>query len=85
MMTDDKFERYARDISIMLAQILPGSGSEWFARIGDEFYICPKLAGNELQRQKAAAQNARKRIHELQGHTITPELDAALAPFEGME
>jgi hypothetical protein len=33
----------------------------------------------------AAARNARKRIHELQGHTITPELDAALAPFEGIE
>lgn len=50
----EELAKYARDVSIMLSSIL-GGGSEWFKQIGDEYYVCPKLAGSELQRRKTDA------------------------------
>jgi hypothetical protein len=48
-------EEHARQMSIMLCGVLPGAGSEWLRKIGDEYYVCPVLAGAELQRQRTDA------------------------------
>lgn len=52
---DDLIERRLRDLTKMLTDHL-GGGSEWFSRIGDEFYADPKVIGPELQRRKTDAQ-----------------------------
>jgi hypothetical protein len=59
-----ELKKYAREASVMLVSLL-GGGSEWFKRIGDEYYVCPKLAGDELQRRKIDAINTKKDlVHE---------------------
>lgn len=54
-------EQRARALSKMLANIL-GGGSEWFSRVGDDFYVDPKLAGEELQRRKTDAQITKRAL-----------------------
>lgn len=56
-------EQRARALSVMLAEIL-GGGSEWFSRVGDEFYIDPKLAGAELRRRKTDAQITKRLLFQ---------------------
>ncbi|MEW6627610.1 MAG: hypothetical protein AB1431_12575 [Pseudomonadota bacterium] len=50
----DDVETRCRKLSKVLGDIL-GGGSEWFSRIGDEFYVDPDLARAELQRRKTDA------------------------------
>lgn len=54
-------EQRCRALSVMLGNIL-GGGSEWFSRVGDEFYIDPKIAGAELQRRKSDAQITKRAL-----------------------
>ena len=44
-------DHYMREMSVMLSNVL-GVGSEWFKKVGEEYYICPKLAGDELRGEK---------------------------------
>lgn len=71
-------EQYAREKSIMLCRFLPGSGSEWFRKIGDEYYVCPKLAGAELQRQKTDAQVTKRAL-------FRAKADSSYASPEGVQ
>lgn len=50
----DEIEARCRELSKVLCDIL-GGGSEWFSRVGDQFYVDPKLARAELQRRKTDA------------------------------
>lgn len=50
----DDIESRCRKLSKVLGDIL-GGGSEWFSRVGDDFYIDPDLARAELQRRKTDA------------------------------
>ncbi|MBH1993225.1 MAG: hypothetical protein I8H86_10080 [Sphingomonadaceae bacterium] len=50
----DPVEMRCRELSRVLVDIL-GGGSEWFSRVGDDFYADPKLARAELQRRKTDA------------------------------
>ncbi|WP_257541211.1 hypothetical protein [Sphingobium sp. CFD-1] len=54
-------EKRCRELSKVLADIL-GGGSEWFSRVGDQFYVDPKLARDELQRRKTDAIITKKRL-----------------------
>lgn len=72
MMADQPdIEARARALSKVLGEFL-GGGSEWFSRVGDDFYIDPELARNELCRRKigyAEAKMALARSHLLKGQS----------------
>lgn len=67
--TQGDMEKYAREMSVMLVRLL-GGGSEWFKLIGDEYYVCPKLAGEELQRRKIEAIVTKKALFRVKGADI---------------
>jgi hypothetical protein len=75
----DVFEQYARDMSKALGPLLRGGGSEWFTKIGDESYICPKLAGAELQRAKTEAIVTKKALFKLKSETVPKHVADKLA------
>lgn len=52
---------HLREVSKVIVDHL-GGGSEWFARIGDDFYVDPKAIGPELHRRKTDAQIAKKAL-----------------------
>ena len=54
-------ETILRELSRVLANHL-GGGSEWFKRIGDNFYIDPKAVAAELQRRKTDAQITKRAL-----------------------
>ncbi|MES2289251.1 MAG: hypothetical protein V4530_05885 [Pseudomonadota bacterium] len=50
----EAMEHRARELSKVIVQHL-GGGSEWFSRVGDEFYADPEIIRAELQRRKSDA------------------------------
>ncbi len=54
-------ERRLRELSVVICAHL-GGGSEWFSRIGDDFYADPKAIGAELQRRKTDAQITKRAL-----------------------
>ena len=60
-MASETIEARCRELSKVMGDIL-GGGSEWFSRVGDEFYIDPKIARAELQRRKTDAIITRKAL-----------------------
>ena len=60
-MASETVEARCRELSKVMGDIL-GGGSEWFSRVGDEFYIDPELARAELQRRKTDATITRKAL-----------------------
>ncbi len=53
--SQEALEQRLRQLSIVMANHL-GGGSEWFSRVGDEFYVDPEIIRAELQRRKTDAQ-----------------------------
>lgn len=50
-----------RELSKVIVDHL-GGGSEWFTRVGDDFYVDPKAIGPELRRRKTDAQITKKAL-----------------------
>ncbi|QCI93383.1 hypothetical protein [Novosphingobium sp. EMRT-2] len=53
--------KHLRELTKVIVSHL-GGGSEWFIRIGDDYYADPKAVGPELQRRKTDAQVAKKAL-----------------------
>ncbi len=56
-------EKRLRELTVILVDHL-GGGSEWFSRIGDEFYADPETVRAALQRRKTDAQIAKRALVE---------------------
>lgn len=54
-------EARLRELGKVLTDHL-GGGSEWFSRVGDDFYIDPEAVRSELQRRKTDAQITKKAL-----------------------
>lgn len=54
-------EKRLRELSVVICAHL-GGGSEWFSRIGEDFYVDPKIIGAELQRRKTDAQITKRAL-----------------------
>jgi len=77
-MASETVEARCRELSKVMGDIL-GGGSEWFSRVGDEFYIDPELARAELQLRKTDAIITRKAL--FRDRAAVAELVEALQAF----
>lgn len=60
---DGEIEARLRKLSVILVDHF-GGGSEWFSRIGDDFYVDPEAARVELQRRKTEARVTKRALVE---------------------
>lgn len=68
-------EKRLRELTKIIVQHL-GGGSEWFSRIGDDFYADPEPVRAELQRRKTDAQITKRAL--VQANRSDTELRKAL-------
>lgn len=70
----DRMRDELRALSIVLVQHL-GGGSEWFAQIGDEYFVSAKAIGPELQRRKTDAHITKCALIRANRATLTDKGD----------